>query len=74
MAGKALLRRLAAALKGDLAQMIMNACTDTGYIHTEDGVRIASGECGCEGFLRWLCLHYPKSMVGVREHLGELFD
>jgi hypothetical protein len=53
-------------IKGDLAQMILNAATWTGYIKTaDDGARIAGGGDGCEEFLRWLCLHHPKTMVGL---------
>jgi hypothetical protein len=53
-------------LKADLAQMIMNAAAEAGFLKVaKSGMRTATGKDGVQGFLRWLCVNDPRTMAGL---------
>jgi hypothetical protein len=52
--------------RADLSQLIMDAATETGFIKLDEhGKRIGTGEDGCKGYLKWLCLHEPKTYAAL---------
>jgi hypothetical protein len=56
----------AARARADLSQLIMDAATETGFIKTDEkGKRIGTGEDGCKGYLKWLCLNEPRTYAAL---------
>jgi hypothetical protein len=44
----------------------MDAATETGFIRLDKkGKPIGTGEEGCKGYLKWLCLHEPRTYAAL---------
>jgi hypothetical protein len=44
----------------------MDTATETGFIKKDEkGERIGTGEEGCKGYLKWLCLHEPRTYAAL---------
>jgi hypothetical protein len=52
-------------LGADLAQTIIDAAAQAGFIKIVDGVPIATGEDGLLGYLRWLALYERRTYAGL---------
>ena len=52
-------------LGSDLAQLILDAAAEAGFVKVEKGVRLATGEDGLLGYLRWLAVHEPRTYAGL---------
>jgi len=45
---------------------VSNAITETGFVTVDDkGNPVGTGEGGCEGFIKWLALHEPKTAAAL---------
>jgi hypothetical protein len=53
--------------RADLSQLIMDAATETGFIKKDEktGELIGTREEGCKGYLKWLCLHEPRTYAAL---------
>jgi hypothetical protein len=53
--------------RADLSQLIMDAATETGFIRKDEktGERIGTGEEGCKGYLKWMCLYEPRTYAAL---------
>ena len=60
-------------LGGDLRQIIFDAINETGFVETVDGKRIATGEGGCKGFIKWLALNEPKTAAALLSRIMPYF-
>jgi hypothetical protein len=53
-------------VKADLAQLIMDAAGEVGFIkNNKRGKPTATGLDGCRGYLRWLALHHPQTYAAL---------
>jgi hypothetical protein len=59
-------KRTSDRARADLSQLIMDAATETGFIKKDEkGELIGTGEDGCKGYLKWLCLHEPRTYAAL---------
>jgi hypothetical protein len=52
-------------MQADLAQMILQAASETGFIAIDKDGKAIPGEGGTLGYLRWCALHEPKTYMGM---------
>jgi hypothetical protein len=45
--------------------MILEAAAGVGFVKTQEGVRVITGEDGLRGYLRWLALYGAKTYAGL---------